>query len=133
MDILTRKIIFVGGKGGVGKSTTAAALAVKLAHTGYKTLLISTDPAHNVGHVFDMEIGGKVKKVAGNLYATEIDPDIETANYIKGVKENIKKVVHSGMMEEVHRQLDTAKASPGADEAALFDRLITIILEEREK
>src|SRR5690606_22316650 len=50
----------------------------------------------------------------------------------KGVKENIKGTVHTSMMEEVNRQLDTAKASPGADEAALFDKLIHIILEERQ-
>ena len=80
---------------------------------------------------FRTKIGGKTKEVAENLYALEIDPEIETDNYIKGVKENIKGVVHSGMMEEVHRQLDTAKASPGADEAALFDKFISIILEER--
>ncbi len=131
MDVLTKNIIFVGGKGGVGKSTSAAAIALRSAKKGYKTLLVSTDPAHNVGDIFDMKIGGKTKKIEENLYALEIDPDIETDNYIKGVKANIKGVVHSAMMEEVNRQLDTAKASPGADEAALFDKLISIILEER--
>lgn len=131
MDVLTKNIIFVGGKGGVGKSTSAAAIALRSATKGYKTLLVSTDPAHNVGDIFDIKIGGKTKKIAENLFALEIDPDIETDNYIKGVKANIKGVVHSSMMEEVHRQLDTAKASPGADEAALFDKLISIILEER--
>jgi len=131
MDVLTKNIIFVGGKGGVGKSTSAAAIALRSAMKGYKTLLVSTDPAHNVGDIFNVKIGGKTKKIAENLFALEIDPDIETDNYIKGVKANIKGVVHSSMMEEVHRQLDTAKASPGADEAALFDKLISIILEER--
>ncbi|PPA69888.1 ArsA family ATPase [Jeotgalibacillus proteolyticus] len=131
MEVLTKSIIFVGGKGGVGKSTSAAAIAWKSAGQGHRTLLISTDPAHNVGDIFDQKIGGKIKEISKNLFALEIDPEIETANYIKGVKENIKGVVHSGMMEEVHRQLDTAKASPGADEAALFDKLISIILEER--
>lgn len=131
MDVLTKNIIFVGGKGGVGKSTSAAAIALRSAQKGFKTLLISTDPAHNVGDIFDTKIGGKTKRIGDKLYALEIDPDIETDNYIKGVKENIKGVVHSAMMEEVHRQLDTAKASPGADEAALFDKLISIILEER--
>jgi arsenite/tail-anchored protein-transporting ATPase len=131
MDVLTKNIIFVGGKGGVGKSTTAAAIALQSAEQGFKTLLISTDPAHNVGDIFSTKIGGKTKEIADNLYALEIDPEIETDNYIKSVKENIRGVVHSGMMEEVHRQLDTAKASPGADEAALFDKLISIILEER--
>ena len=131
MDMFKKSILFVGGKGGVGKSTSAAAIALKSAQEGYKTLLVSTDPAHNVGDIFDTKIGGKTKEVTKNLYALEIDPEIETDQYIKSVKENIKGVVQSSMMEEVHRQLDTAKASPGADEAALFDRLISIILEER--
>ncbi|GAB3793131.1 ArsA family ATPase [Virgibacillus kimchii] len=132
MQELTRKIIFLGGKGGVGKSTSAAGLAWKLAEAGKKTLLVSTDPAHNLGDIFRQPIGGSIKKVADFLFALEIDPEIETTNYINSVKDNIKGTVHSSMMEEVHRQLDTAKASPGADEAALFDRLISIILEERE-
>src|SRR5699024_10522681 len=67
------------------------------------------------------------------LACLEIDPETETNNYIKGVKDNIKNVVQSSMLDEVNRQLDTAKASPGADEAALFDKLITIILEERDQ
>lgn len=132
MDVLTKQIIFVGGKGGVGKSTTAAAIAHRLATSGYRTLLVSTDPAHNVGDLFGRTIGGKPVEVADRLVALEIDPQLETERYIAGVKDNIKGVVHSSLMEEVHRQLDTAKASPGADEAALFDKLITIILEERK-
>ncbi|WP_164669232.1 ArsA family ATPase [Virgibacillus doumboii] len=132
MQVLEKKIIFVGGKGGVGKSTSAAAIAWKSAEEDNKTLLISTDPAHNLGDIFNQSVGGKTAEISDNLYALEIDPEIETNKYIKGVKENIKGVVHSSMMEEVHRQLDTAKASPGADEAALFDKLISIILEESE-
>lgn len=132
MEIFEKKIIFVGGKGGVGKSTSSAALALQAAQAGYKTLLISTDPAHNVGHIFEKKVGGVTTKIFENLYAIEIDPELETNRYIKGVKNNIKGVVQPTMMEEVHRQLDTAKASPGADEAALFDKLISIILEESD-
>lgn len=132
MHVLEKKIIFVGGKGGVGKSTSAAAIAWKTAEEGNHTLLISTDPAHNLGDIFDKSIGGSITKITENLSALEIDPAVETDKYIKGVKENIKNVVHSSMMEEVHRQLDTAKSSPGADEAALFDKLISIILEESD-
>ncbi|WP_432363450.1 ArsA family ATPase [Sporosarcina sp. UB5] len=132
MDVLTKQIIFVGGKGGVGKSTTAAAIAHRLSASGNRTLLVSTDPAHNVGDIFGRPIGGKPVEVANRLVALEIDPQLETERYIAGVKDNIKSVVHSSMMEEVYRQLDAAQASPGADEAALFDKLVTIILEERE-
>jgi len=52
MKGMDKKIIFIGGKGGVGKSTTSAALALQSATSGKKTLLVSTDPAHNVGHIF---------------------------------------------------------------------------------
>jgi len=130
MTEMEKKIIFIGGKGGVGKSTSAAAIAWKSAANGYKTLLISTDPAHNLGDIFDKKIGGDIRKVTEQLYALEIDPEKETENYIQGVKQNMKGMVQSTMVEEVNRQLDTAKASPGAGEAALFDKLITIILEE---
>ncbi|WP_010530354.1 ArsA family ATPase [Lentibacillus jeotgali] len=133
MQVLDKKIIFVGGKGGVGKSTSAAAIAWKAAGDGNRTLLISTDPAHNLGDIFDESIGGKITDISDNLAALEIDPAAETEKYIKGVKENITNVVQSSRMEEVNRQLDTAKASPGAEEAALFDKLISIILEESDR
>lgn len=131
MENVIKKITFVGGKGGVGKSSTAAALAWKAARDGEKTLLISTDPAHNLGDLFERTIGGQVTQLMDNLFALEIDPERETEIYIQQVKENIKETVHATMMEEVNRQLDTAKASPGADEAALFDKLVSVILEER--
>ena len=85
-----------------------------------------------MGHIFERKIGGTITEVTDQLFAIEIDPDRETKKYIDSVKENIKGVVKPTMMEEVHRQLDTVRASPGADEAALFDKLITIILEESD-
>lgn len=133
MSKIKNKIIFLGGKGGVGKSTTSAALALRLAQAGKQTLLISTDPAHNIGHIFNQKIGGKKTKIMENLYSIEIDPAYETERYIQSVKDNVKGIVQSTMMEEVNRQLDTAKASPGAAEAALFDKLISIIIEESER
>src|SRR5690625_6096204 len=128
MKELTKKVIFVGGKGRIRKSTSAAAIAGKTAQQGSKTLLISTDPTHNLGDIFSQKIGGKITAVTEHLSALEIDPETETTNYIKGVKENIKDMVQTNMMEEVDRQLDTAKDSPGADEAALFYKLISVIL-----
>ena len=128
----SQQIVFVGGKGGVGKSTSAAAIAWKYAEQGNKTLLVSTDPAHNLGDIFDTTIGGEGKELAPNLFGLEIDPDTETTKYIDQVKQNVKGTVNPTMMQEVYRQLDTAKASPGADEAALFDKIVSIVLDERE-
>jgi arsenite-transporting ATPase len=128
--LMKKKILFVGGKGGVGKSTSAAAIALLHAKKHYKTLLVSTDPAHNVGDIFHKALKNKPMKVYDNLDAIEIDPTIESQKYIKTVKENIRGVVKSTMQEEVNRQIDAASSSPGAEEAALFDRIVSIILDE---
>ena len=66
-----RTIVFTG-KGGVGKTSIAAATAVKAASLGFKTLVISTDPAHSLGDSFDLELGPSPIKIADNLYGQEV-------------------------------------------------------------
>ncbi len=124
------KIMFVGGKGGVGKSTSAAALALICAKQGKKTLLVSTDPAHNVGDIFHKNVGNKITNVYPNLFALEINPIDESKRYIESVKGNLKGLVKSTMIDEVNRQIDTASSTPGAEEAAMFDRIVSIVLED---
>ncbi|WP_408009538.1 ArsA family ATPase [Pseudalkalibacillus sp. A8] len=130
--IVNKQIIFFGGKGGVGKSTSASAFALTSARKGQKTLLVSTDPAHNVGDIFHKRLSGKPQRLTENLFGIEIDPNEETKRYLGGVKDNLKGLVKAKMVEEVHRQIDLAGSSPGADEAAMFDRLVSIILDEKE-
>ena len=70
-----KKLIFVGGKGGVGKTTSASAIAIRLSKS-YKTLLISTAPAHSLGDCWDQVIGSSVVdiKTAGReLSVVELD------------------------------------------------------------
>ncbi|MBO8172761.1 MAG: ArsA family ATPase [Bacillaceae bacterium] len=129
---LDKKVLFFGGKGGVGKTTSASSFAVGAAKRGKKTLLVSTDPAHNTGDIFDRPIGGKETPIAENLWAIEIDPHVESHRYINQVKDNIRQVVSSRMLEEINRQIDVASVSPGAEEAALFDRLVDLILEGQD-
>ncbi|SIS49310.1 ArsA family ATPase [Salimicrobium flavidum] len=130
---MEEKIVFIGGKGGVGKSTTSAALALVRADAGKKTLIVSTDPAHNLGDIFHKKLGHEKKQLTENLWGMEVDSREESARYIEGVKKNLEGLVKSKMVEEVHRQIDMASASPGAEEAALFDRLTAIILEEKDE
>jgi arsenite/tail-anchored protein-transporting ATPase len=130
-EIENQAILFVGGKGGVGKSTSASALAMMYAKSGKKTLIVSTDPAHNLGDIFHINIGKGKTPLLENLWGVEINPEMETQKYIKGVKNNLKGMVKSSMIDEVHRQIDMAASAPGAEEAALFDRIVSIILEEK--
>ncbi|MEL7567419.1 MAG: TRC40/GET3/ArsA family transport-energizing ATPase [Dehalobacterium sp.] len=67
------RIILYTGKGGVGKTSIAAASAVKSAKQGLKTLIVSTDPAHSLGDSLDMKLGAEPVEIQKNLWAQEID------------------------------------------------------------
>lgn len=69
------RIIIFTGKGGVGKTSVAAAHAVRAASEGKKTLLVSADMAPNLGDIFQTEAGGEVTQADQNLYLLELDPD----------------------------------------------------------
>ena len=79
------RYVFVGGKGGVGKTTTSSALAVKYSDMGLKTLIVSTDPAHSLGDALDISLtSGNIVPIVSeqNLWALEIDVD-EALNEFK--------------------------------------------------
>ena len=125
--LLDHHILFFGGKGGVGKTTMAAAYAILSAEEGARTLLVSTDPAHSTGDVLDQALGADPRPVLPNLEAMEIDPEVETDRYIAEVKQRIQAVTSPRLLGEVERQIDVARVSPGAEEAALFDRFTELM------
>ena len=80
LDAKDEKFVLVGGKGGVGKTSTSAALALECAERGAATLVVSTDPAHSLGDALDVDLSdGEVKRVEGvtgaSLYAVEVNVD----------------------------------------------------------
>ncbi len=118
--------VFIGGKGGVGKTTVSAATALWFARKGKKTLIISTDPAHSLSDSFERNIGYNPTPIAENLEALEIDPDMAMQEYQAKMKE--QQALNPGMggmdMGMMQEQMDMASMSPGIDEAAAFDKFL---------
>ncbi|MCC5812542.1 MAG: ArsA family ATPase [Ectothiorhodospiraceae bacterium] len=127
--LTNRKVLFVGGKGGVGKTTTAAALGMLAADRGMRCLVVSTDPAHSLGDAFDREIGDKVTGLTAGLWGLEIDPDAQAARHLDTVTEHMKQLAAPEMHREVERQMQMARMSPGAVEAALLEEVSRVMLE----
>ena len=126
-EILTRPLLFVGGKGGVGKTTTAAALALAAADLDRRCLLVSTDPAHSLADLFGREIGNRETALAASLWALEIDPDRQADEHLATVKARMKRLVHPKSFAEIDRQLDLARLAPGTMEAAMLERVAEIM------
>jgi arsenite-transporting ATPase len=127
--LLDRSLLFVGGKGGVGKTTIAAALGLAAANRGRRCLVVSTDPAHSLGDALGVRVGPSERKIADRLWALEIDPDAEAAVHIASVKQQMKSLAHPRMHAEVDRQLDLAALAPGTTEAALLERMAELMAE----
>ncbi|WP_415380324.1 ArsA family ATPase [Halosimplex sp. TS25] len=123
------RFVFFGGKGGVGKTTVSSAYALKCANAGQRTLVVSTDPAHSTSDVFDQQFGDDPAAVDGheNLWAMEIDPDEEVERHMRDIRRRMTEQVSPAIVNEIDRQIELAHRTPGAYEAALFDRFIEVM------
>src|SRR6056297_266753 len=94
--------VFFGGKGGVGKTTVSSSYALKCARDGYDTLVVSTDPAHSVGDVFDQSFGDDATPVDGveNLRAMQIDPEDEVTRHLDELRQQLSEQVSTAMVSE---------------------------------
>ena len=127
LTLVDRRVIFFGGKGGVGKTTCSSAFALAASRRGCRVLLVSTDPAHSIADIFEQRIGPRPRELAPNLCAIEIDAEQESAAYIARVKDDIDKMFSPTVVRQARRQIDLAAASPGLAEVALLDRMIDLI------
>lgn len=127
----TLKWIFVGGKGGVGKTTTSSSIAVQLAlqHPNDEFLLISTDPAHNLSDAFCQKFGKDARKVEGlsNLSCMEIDPEAamsdlqqQAQQYNNDPNDPLKSIMN-----------DMTGSIPGIDEALSFMEVLKHIKNQK--
>lgn len=112
LDQDTLKWIFVGGKGGVGKTTTSSCLALRMSEVRENVLLISTDPAHNLSDAFNQKFGKDPSPVNGvpNLFVMEIEPKME-----------IPEAMQEGPMSMLK---ELTESIPGIDEAMGFAEMM---------
>lgn len=113
-----KRIILYTGKGGVGKTTIAAATAILSAKKGNRTLVISTDPAHSLRDVYEEEIGPEPKKLAENLYAQEIDVYYSVDKYWGQLTDYIQSLFSWMNVDNV--MAEEFSVFPGMEEVSSF-------------
>jgi len=126
--LLLKRILFFGGKGGVGKTTCASAVALAASREGKRVLLVSTDPAHSTSDIFQMPFAAEEQEICPRLYGLEIDAQLEARHYIDNAKAGIARMFSHAVAKEAERQIELASAMPGVEEVALFDRIGDLIV-----
>jgi arsenite/tail-anchored protein-transporting ATPase len=121
------RFLFFTGKGGVGKTSIACATAIQLAEAGRRVLLVSTDPASNVGQVFDIGIGNKITAIADvpGLAALEIDPQAAAQAYRDRIVGPVRGLLPDATVKGIEEQLSGACTT----EIAAFDEFTVLLTE----
>jgi arsenite/tail-anchored protein-transporting ATPase len=104
------QFLFFTGKGGVGKTSLACAMALALSERGRRVLLVSTDPASNLDEVLDAELDGQPREVAGtkNLFALNIDPEATAAAYREKIVGPLRGLLPPAALQSMEEQLSGA-------------------------
>jgi len=122
------KLIYVAGKGGVGKSVCSAASGIWNAHQGKDTLVFSMDPAHSLSDIFDIDLGSQPRKIREHLYAYEPDLAEEAGSFFRRYK-NIFTALFG--LFEVEVLPEDFGNMPGVSELIFMDKLNDIYSEKK--
>lgn len=121
------RFLFFTGKGGVGKTSIACATSIQLAASGKRVVLVSTDPASNVGQVFGISIGNQITPVTAvpNLSALEIDPQAAAQAYRDRIVGPVRGVLPESIVKGIEEQLSGACTT----EIAAFDEFTALLID----
>jgi arsenite-transporting ATPase len=121
------RFLFFTGKGGVGKTSIACATAIQLAEAGRRVLLVSTDPASNVGQVFEVSIGNQVTAISATprLFALEIDPQAAAQAYRDRIVGPVRGTLPEAVVKGIEEQLSGACTT----EIAAFDEFTALLID----
>jgi arsenite-transporting ATPase len=114
------RVVLFTGKGGVGKTTIAAATAVRAASAGLRTLVMSTDPAHSLGDSFEVQIGSTPTLIADRLWGQQIDAQERLEDNWREIQDYVIQLMNWAGTETI--QAEELTVLPGLDEIfALVD------------
>lgn len=108
------RVLLFTGKGGVGKTTVAAATAVRAAGAGHRTLVMSTDPAHSLGDSFEVEVGENATPIAENLWAEQIDAQSRLETNWREIQDYFVQLMNWAGVDTI--QAEELSVIPGLDE-----------------
>ena len=117
------KAIFFTGKGGVGKTSISCVAAVHIANKGFKTLIVTTDPAAHLGEVFGVRVGSEPARITDNLFAVMIDQEQAFREY----KERTLAEARGKYSEDMVAAMEEELNSPCTEEMAAFDKFVRFI------
>jgi arsenite/tail-anchored protein-transporting ATPase len=119
------RYLFFTGKGGVGKTSIACATAIQLTEAGHRVLLVSTDPASNVGQVFGVDIGNRIVGIEAvpGLFTLEIDPQAAAQAYRDRIVGPVRGVLPEAVVKGIEEQLSGACTT----EIAAFDEFTALL------
>ncbi len=119
------RFLFFTGKGGVGKTSIACASAIKLTEAGQRVLLVSTDPASNVGQAFGIHIGNQITDIqnVSGLFALEIDPQAAAEQYRERIIGPVRGRLPQSVLNTIEEQLSGACTT----EVAAFDEFTSLL------
>jgi arsenite/tail-anchored protein-transporting ATPase len=128
LDKEQKRLIMIGGKGGVGKTTCASAIALHFSLQGKKTLIISSDPTPSLSDIFEMEIGDQEKPIEGlrNLFGTEISSEVVLKKWKDRFGPEIYEIVSSFASLD-YDFVDYIGGAPGIEEEYMLNYILELV------
>jgi len=126
------KSVFMLGKGGTGKTTLATLLGIHMAYSGFKVLLVSLDPAHNLSDILDANIKSKPTSVMNGLRVMEVDLDGAVKKYLKDTAQAVQRNYQYLTALNLEKYFDLYQHTPGLDAHGLLSVYQNLLRDHRD-